>query len=238
LAALDGAIVLNEADLLRYFPRLWHLTAANNWQSVVQHGLLSTSALLDLFQIDGTDRLAIEARRRPNSVNLIAPSFAPAIVRDNRPLTASALQKCLEADTTVEQWFRMLNARTFFWLSRRRVDTLLNAKAHRGKPHAVLTIDTSSLVAAHRDRIELSPINSGATLCKAARRGRRTFRGIADFPFDERRRTRTIENAVVELVVRGGVRDIVDHLVSVETVDRGLMTRRWTRAGSGDDDPR
>jgi hypothetical protein len=63
-----------------------------------------------------------------------------------------------------EQWFETLNARVFFWLSRKRLRKLLNARAYRARPQTVLTLDTASLVDANRDRIRLSPINSGATI--------------------------------------------------------------------------
>lgn len=227
---------MKETDLLRYFPRLWHMTEQGSWDSIKKHGLLSTSALLDLYGIKGTDRTAIEQRRRPASVKLAAAGLAGATIRDNKPLTLAALEKSLAADMTPQAWFELLNQRTFFWLSRKRLRILLNARAHRGRTHTVLTIDTATLLAVHRERIELSPINSGAAIFKPVKRSRQTFQTIADFPFVERRNTRSPSDAVVELVVTGGIPDIAEHVVSVHTMGGRVLEEIWRRPGSDADD--
>jgi hypothetical protein len=64
-----------------------------------------------------------------------------------------------------------LNSRTFFWLSRYRIWSLLGARAYRDVSQTVLTVDTRSLVAAHRPRIWLSPMNSGSTIYNPLPRG-------------------------------------------------------------------
>jgi hypothetical protein len=223
---------LKEADLLEHFPRLWHMAEDGSWDSIKKHGLLSTSALLDLYGVNGAERAAIESERRPELVRIAADGLYGATIRDNKPLTTSALEKCLAPDITPKEWFELLNDRTFFWLSRDRLRTLLNARAYRGRPQTVLTVDTAKLLAAHRHRIELSPINSGSTIYKPQKRGRQTFQSIADFPFDERRRTRKATAAVVELVLPGGVPDIADYLVAVHSVDKGVPKELWRRPGS------
>jgi hypothetical protein len=177
-----------------------------SWESIRRHGLLSTSALLDLYGMDGDRRLALEAQRRLNSVLISGEGLPNTVIRDQKPMTESALAKCLVGGMTTEEWFRLLNERVFFWLSRARLRRLLSARAYRGRPQTVLTLDTASLVAAHCPRIELSPINSGATIYNPQPRGRDTFLPIADYPFDERRKRRTSVNSVVELVVRDGTR--------------------------------
>jgi hypothetical protein len=40
-------------DLIGRSPRLYHMAEADTWDSIREHGLLSTSALLDLFEIKG-----------------------------------------------------------------------------------------------------------------------------------------------------------------------------------------
>ena len=42
------------------YPRLWHMAEVENWELIQRRGLLSTSALLDLFQYEGAKREAIE----------------------------------------------------------------------------------------------------------------------------------------------------------------------------------
>jgi hypothetical protein len=107
----------------------------------------------------------------------------------------------------------------FFWLDPRRLEQLLAARGNRGRPHDVLTVDTASLVRRHRERIRLSPINSGAALYPGAPpRGLFTFSTIEDYPYAERRRHRSRHAAIAELAAVGGVPDITDHVVSVQRI--------------------
>ena len=76
-------------------------------------------------------------------------------------------------------------------------------------------MDTAKLVAAYREKILLSPINSGSTLFKAQPRGNDTFKPIAQFPFDERAKTRHQSNNVVELLVDYSVPDVADYVLAV-----------------------
>jgi len=223
---------VNEADLVRHFPRLWHMAEDGSFESIKTHGLLSTSSLLDLYGIEGDERVALESRRRPDSVTVSRDGFPDAIVRDQKPMTESALGKCLAKDVTPRQWFEILNDRAFFWLSRDRLRGLLGARAYRGRPQTVLTVDTASLLNAHRDRIELSPLNSGATIYNPQPRGRDTFLSVTDYPFDERCKTRKADLAVVELVVREGVPDITDHLIAAHRVHNGIQQELWRRPGT------
>lgn len=227
---------MKEADLIQYFPRLWHMAEDGSFDSIREHGLLSTTSLLDLYRIQGDERTALESQRRPDSVTISGEGMSDAIVRDQKPMTESALRKCLAADVTPRQWFEILNDRAFFWLSRDRLRGLLGARAYRGRPQTVLTVDTASLVSAHRDRIELSPLNSGATIYRPQPRGRDTFLPIAGYPFDERRKTRKIDKSVVELVVRGGVRDIADHLIAAHRIHKGVQKELWRRPGTDAND--
>jgi len=52
--------------LVKRYPRLFHMAEKGTWPSIKKHGLLSTSAVLDLHQCDGDERrvLEIEHRRR------------------------------------------------------------------------------------------------------------------------------------------------------------------------------
>ena len=81
----------------------------------------------------------------------------------------------------------------------------------------VLVIDTKSLLGAYESNVRLSPINSGATLYpNAPARGSNTFTTIQNYPYTDRRRTRTVVEAVTELAVIDGVHDIRDHAIHVE----------------------
>jgi hypothetical protein len=227
---------VNEADLISHFPRLWHMAGDGSFKSIWTHGLLSTSSLLDLYGIKGKERAALESQRRSEPVTISREGLPNAIIRDQKPMTESALKKCLADGVTPSEWFKILNDRAFFWLSRNRLQGLLDARAYRGRPQTVLTLDTASLLNTHKDRIELSPLNSGSTLYTPQPRGPNTFLSVADYPFDERRKTRSVDNAVAELVVRGGVPDISNHLIAAHRVHEGVQQELWRRPGTGNDD--
>jgi hypothetical protein len=59
---------------------------------------------------------------------------------------------------------------------------------------------------------------------------------VSGFRFDERRKTRTLDNAVVELTVLGGVSDITDHAITVHSIHGGKKTELWRRPGTDLDD--
>jgi hypothetical protein len=207
-----------------------------SWDSIRKHGLLSTSSLLDLYGYAGKARRELEAERRPESVLIATEGLPHAIVRDQKPMTASALEKCLTDGTTPDEWFKTLNSRVFFWLSKEKLRGLLGARAYRERPQTVLTLDTASLIGANRERVRLSPINSGATIYRPAPRGLDTFLPVSDFPFENRRKTRTLQNAIVELTVLGGVSDIADHAIAVHSIHNGKQTELWRRKGTNSAD--
>jgi hypothetical protein len=96
-------------ELIERFPRVFHVTEAGAWASIRHHGLLSTSALRDLFEVEDPLRSRIETQPRPDSVVLEHPAAGRAVIRDNRPLRLDVLGRCL--DGTVADWCRLLNAR-------------------------------------------------------------------------------------------------------------------------------
>jgi hypothetical protein len=175
---------VNEAELVATYPRMWHMAEDGSWPSIQQHGLLSTSALLDLYEVEGGQRAGILSQHRPECVTVAKLGLPNAVIRDQKPMSEGALRRCLNGGVTPGEWFQILNEKAFFWLSRERLRGLLRAKAYRRYPQTVLTVRTATLVAAHRDRILLSPINSGSTIYKPQPRGRETFLPIAEYPFD------------------------------------------------------
>lgn len=203
-----------------------------SWESIRKQGLLSTSALLDLYKIEGPERRAIESKHRPESIKICRTGYPDAIIRDQKPMSDAALRKCLADGITPSMWYEILNAKVFFWLSKRRLRRLLGARAYRDFPQTVLTLDAESLVKAHGDKILLSPINSGSTIMKPQPRGNDTFRSIEDYPFEHWRKKRSRRDAVVELVVPGAVKDIMDHVIAVHRILETKPTELWRRPGS------
>lgn len=212
-------------------PRLFHVAEDGAWPSIRRHGLLSTTALLDLYRVTGEARDAVEARRRPAGVALRREGLPGATVRDQLPMSDAALLRCLDDGLAPADWYRILNGRVFFWPSADRLERLLGARAYRGRAQTVLTLDTASLVAAHGERLELSPINSGATIFSGPRRGRGTFLPLALYPYAAWRAKRRAADAIVEVTVPGGVPDAARHVVRVERVRAGIATAIWPREG-------
>lgn len=194
-----------------------------SWTSIKRFGLLSTTALLDLFGLDGEERAAIECARRPENVALHHDSYGSAVIRDQKPLRESALVRLLD-DMTPQQYYKLLNGMTFFWVRKERLETLLGARAYRAKTHIVLTIDTLSLVKAYSDCIYLSRINSGAAIYNNGRRGKDTFTKLSNYPFEDMRK-KYRENAVVELAVKYAVREIERFTVQVEQWSHGRSVK-------------
>ena len=200
------------AELIRDCPTLYHMAERGSWPAIRRHGLLSTSALLDLYGIKGVRREAIEGRRRAESVVIEHPALGQAAIRDQKPMYDAGLRMCLLDGLSPEDWYRCLNGKVFFWLTRERLLRLLNARPYRDAGHDVLELDTAGLVAAYRPAIRLSPINSGTTKpfpSTASKRGCSTFLSIAEYPYARwRAQGRRPGERVVELTVDYAVPDI------------------------------
>lgn len=195
-------------DLVKHYPYAYHMAESGTWDNIKRYGLLSTVALLDMFEIHGIARERIESERRPESVVINHPKHGQAVIRDQKPMTESALLKCLRKPFTPRDWYRTLNENVFFWLNGERLTRLLSARAYRHKEHCVLTLNTARLIATHERQITLCPINSGSTIFKPQPRGVGTFLPIADYPFHEWAGRRPVRDAVVELVVKYSVPNI------------------------------
>jgi hypothetical protein len=203
-------------DLAELYPRLYHMAEHGSWESIVKHGLLCTSALLDLFGIRGEERQNIETRRRAQSYEIRHETHGRVVIRDQKPIIESKLRASLQ-DCELEEWYRLLNGRVFFWLTRERLNTLLSAREYREKPHMVLTLDTLSLASDYARLITLSPMNTGNTLPIAHPRGKATFSRMKDYPFEERLK-RGLYYTVVELAVEGGVPDAVKYTLRADSM--------------------
>lgn len=201
--------------LAELYPRLYHMAEHGSWDSILKHGLLSTSALLDLFAVEGDERRNIELRRRDESRLIKHPTYGHAVIRDQKPIIESKLTAALQG-CTPQEWYKLLNSRVFFWLTPERLYKLLSAREYRNKPHTVLTLETFPLARDMEASITLSRMNSGNTLPIAHPRGPNTFQPMKEYPFEERLRRRL--EPVVELAVDGGFLKIADYVIRVETM--------------------
>lgn len=194
------------------FPSLYHAAEGGAWNNIQKLGLRSTSALLDLYDVHGQERIQLEAHHRPKGVPLTGDGLPTILLRDQKPLNVTHLRDCLEDGLSVEGWLRLLNSKVFFWATRERLDRLLSAAMYRDRAHDVLVVDTRSLLKRYESTIALTQINSGATGRARAKRGRRTFLTIRRYPDDPESRRR-----IAEVAVDYAVLDVTAHVVRVES---------------------
>jgi hypothetical protein len=200
-------------ELAAIHPRLYHITRPEAELSIRAHGLLSTSALLNLFEVSGSQREFLETRRRPESVVLSHAEHGSAVLTDNLPLSEVKLAKYLNDDLTPADWMRLLNERVFFWVDQENVDNHLRAMIKDGSRRIVLMFDTLSVARSHMERLQLAPFNTGATIRKPARRGLSTFVPAHRHTYREWQRLRGKRDRIKELTLLEGMTDVGVHFV-------------------------
>jgi hypothetical protein len=117
------------------------------------------------------------------------------------------LASCLRDGLLPKDWHRTLNRKVFFWLTQKRLETLMGA--YSDKPHLVLEIDTEKLLSVHGKEVRLAPMNTGCTSPMAFPRGKNTFLRPEDYDFEGNSRKKGGRTkAIVELTVEYSVPDI------------------------------
>jgi hypothetical protein len=196
------------------YPRLYHMAHEAAWERIRRHGLLSTSSLLNLWEVKGNERRAIESEVRKTSIVLVHPHHGKVVIRDQKPLNEKKLRKAL-IDCTVHEWCQLLNRKVFFWPTAERLARHMSARENREKKHLVLTVDSYRLAVAYQNEITLCPMNSGNTIPFAQERGKNSLMQMNDYPFKERL-VRGPYYTVVELAVDTGIPNILDFIVSAD----------------------
>ena len=193
------------------YPRVFHMAEEGSWDSIRKHGLLSTTALLDLYEQAGRERFAIESQWRRESVTVSHPSHGTAVIRDQKPMPPNTLEGVLEG-LKPRDWYEFLNRKTFFWVTEERLRRLLGAKNYRDRPHDVLQVDSRRLLEAHMKVITVSPINSGVSAF-----GPRHRRSFATFMTLESWHGRQRSQDLAELAVDYAVPKIEQFVLSVRS---------------------
>ena len=196
-------------ELLVKCPRVFHMAHRTSWPSIEKHGLLSTTALLELFEYSGPARSKLESQWRPVSVRIEHPVHGIAWIRDQAVMPDRDLEAVL-IGVTPGEWYEFLNRKTFFWGEKRRLQNFLMARNYHNDSHCVITVNTAALVEKHAQEITLCSINSGLVYY-GGKRGRHTFKTIADMPR---------ASIVWEVAVEHSVSDITDIIERVELCKR------------------
>lgn len=189
---------ISKEEFVELYPTLYHVSLAPDLEHIRKHGLLSTSALLDLFEVTGTRRYKLESCRRLQSEPLSHPLHGKVFLNDQSPLQEGPLCRCLQ-DMSPGEWMRELNRRVFFFPTKRRVYGLLNARLARDRHRIAIVLETAALLDFGADHIELSAINSGCATRKAPLRGKTTFQPLHRYPFEERRKRLGPAGAIAEV---------------------------------------
>ena len=195
---------MNRSELEHFLgnhPSLYHFAEPGAWEAIRLNGLLSTSALLDLYSVSGHSRFRLESMKRPTTERLTKAGLPDALIRDQHAINETNLRQALTDGITPQQWYEFLNRKVFLWAEPQRLYNMANAYTHSVSD--VILLDTRRFVAAYRDCIRLSHMNSGATRFPNHRRGYATFCRIEDYPYSERRKK------VAEVCIDVGVPDVV-----------------------------
>jgi hypothetical protein len=208
---------MRTSELIRLYPELYHMAEDGSWPSIERHGLLSAEGLVDAWEVPAQRKARLLGEVRPDSQVIEHPVMGVATVRDQAPIVSEALER-LVVGMTAQEWLGLLNERSFFFLQRKRLSGLLNARSYRGRPHTVITFDTAALVDRYEASIELCRINSGFVQRHSVTpRSRDLFLPIADYPHplrDEAWGGKAYD--VAELCVVGGVGDVSGLVTRVE----------------------
>ena len=206
------------------YKKLYHMAEGSSWESIRTHGLLSTSALLMLFEIKGEERERIECRWRRESIPITHAEHGTAMIRDQKPMPPDRLRPYL-CGCTPSQWYKLLNGKVFFWVSKSRLNALLGARAYRERFHDVITFDSRLLVEHCNGSVKLCPFNSGSVLDRdPPMRCPASFRSIADYPWPPG------DKPAVELTVECKLENVESLALSVDRYKgRELQENIWKR---------
>ncbi|MCY4304934.1 MAG: hypothetical protein OXC62_09200 [Aestuariivita sp.] len=204
-------------QLAEFYPRLFHMAWQGSWENIRKYGLLSTQALVELYKLSPGQNCRLLQNHRPKWVEISCDGLGTATVRDQKPMSDKGMCTALGVNDP-RPWYELLNSMVFFWSTKERLRTMMNAQAYVGMTHDLLVVDTAKLIDRHCDKIRLSRMNSGATKPVPHPRDLNLFKTFEEFSFDDYRKRRGVKNAIAEVCVINQVRDIKDLVVDVRTV--------------------
>ena len=205
----------------------YHLVDASNWDSVRNHGLMSARRLMEAC---GEMDCGSARRHRPASRRLASG----VLIRDQGPMPAKALMRCLRSGLRPEDWFELLNSKVFFWLDPSRLNR--QRLACGPSPQVALVVNASRLLMNYAGLATVTPINTGNALRSAAPRNLTTFvpyqRWLVDgWAYEDipGTRHRSRSHRPVELTIGDAVPDILDYVIAAVPLNPGEILDRESR---------
>ena len=214
------------------YPRLFHMAHIRSWPSISEHGLLSTNALLNLFEVSDSERERLGRQHRAQCETLSHHPLADAVIRDQKPMSDAGLTNCLSDGLTPTDWYSILNQHVFFWPTQSRLHRMTCARAYKNDKHLIIVVDTASLLTRHFADVLLSPMNSGCTVPFPHPRGLNTFKPPDRYSFEAR--LKSYREGFAELLVRDAVHDVINHTIEVYVgKQRDRYQTVWRNADNG-----
>ena len=106
---------VDAAQLAGLHPTVYHMAEDGSWPSIRDRGLLSTKAIVDLYQPGEEVKAEILTAVRRKKITLTRDGLPDVTIRDQLP--AKFLDVCLEEGVTPQEFLDALNGRVFFWVS-------------------------------------------------------------------------------------------------------------------------
>lgn len=177
---------LNNEEFYRKYPRVYHMAQNGSWESIKKFGLLSTVALLDKWGVTGKTREEIESNYRSQNIKITHDDYGMAVIRDQKPIKPEHLNRCLPPKISVNDWYRFINNKVFFWADWISLKWFISANEYIRKMHIVLCLDTTRLLEDYNHEIKLSAINSGSAYPRKNKtepefRDYETFKSVEDY---------------------------------------------------------
>lgn len=157
---------------------LYHLTDRRNWEIIKDVGLLlSTELIVNQSNLNEEEKNTILRNRRPVHTQIFINGYS-YFLRDQRPISAKNLSKCLTNGWTVSDFLYHLNRRVFFWPTISRLLSHYGRYAHENP--IIIKVSSSSMLALN-EHAEFCRLNSGATRSSSYLNGAPPERGEETF---------------------------------------------------------
>lgn len=157
-------------------PAVYHLTAAQNLPLILKHKkIFSANRLIDMSA--DAENIPIKRQRRPEHT-IITIGNDEYSIRDQRPISEKALQKCLTNGWVCADFYEHLNNRVFTWPTIDRLQR--HYDRYQGENPVILILDTAKLFAVNPTPL-FCRLNSGATRANSYLGGVPPSRGIDTF---------------------------------------------------------